>query len=257
MPTLFPLNSGRNVCHLHRSSSITCANWYLQSDWSCKSDCVRVKSVLHRQSVCNYPHHTLHVRNTPTCGERDEQKCEIRKICSHSIMVFCERDQNATSLKTSTGGIFPMPNNKITLCYIYRASRYNHVKKNQLDAKLILSIFCQPLHASGISRPIIRGTTICIQQLVLIILFRWPIAVYLLMMGLDTPETFRGWRNILRKSCASSWFFFTQQNYVNGYNFHNCACFVQFHIIHDHALRWLDMKVKTNKMHMNREYVIL
>ena len=33
--------------------------------------------------------------------------------------------------------------------------------------------------------------------------------LYLLMMGLDTPETCRGSRNILRISCASSWFFFT------------------------------------------------
>jgi hypothetical protein len=32
--------------------------------------------------------------------------------------------------------------------------------------------------------------------------------VYLLMIGLDTPETCRGWRNILRISCASSWFSF-------------------------------------------------
>jgi hypothetical protein len=30
------------------------------------------------------------------------------------------------------------------------------VKKNQLDAPLILSIFRQPLHISGVSRPIIR-----------------------------------------------------------------------------------------------------
>jgi len=37
-----------------------------------------------------------------------------------------------------------------------RASRYNRVKKNQLDAQLILRIFLQPLHVSGVSRPIIR-----------------------------------------------------------------------------------------------------
>ena len=37
-----------------------------------------------------------------------------------------------------------------------RASRYNPVKKNQLDAQHILSIFRQPLHVSGVSRPIIR-----------------------------------------------------------------------------------------------------
>jgi len=30
------------------------------------------------------------------------------------------------------------------------------------------------------------------------------------MMGLDTPETCTGWRNILRISCVSSWFFFTR-----------------------------------------------
>jgi len=32
----------------------------------------------------------------------------------------------------------------------------NRVKKCQLDAQLILSIFRQPLHVSGVSRPIIR-----------------------------------------------------------------------------------------------------
>jgi len=35
-------------------------------------------------------------------------------------------------------------------------SPYNHVKKTQLDAQFILSIFCQPLHVLGISRSIIR-----------------------------------------------------------------------------------------------------
>jgi len=32
----------------------------------------------------------------------------------------------------------------------------NCVKRNQLDAQLIPNIFRQPLHVSGISRPIIR-----------------------------------------------------------------------------------------------------
>jgi hypothetical protein len=58
------------------------------------------------------------------------------------------------------------------------------------------------------------GTTICIQQFVLIILFRLLSVVLvgqvLLMMGLDTPETCRGWRNVLRISCVSGWFFFTR-----------------------------------------------
>jgi len=45
-------------------------------------------------------------------------------------------------------------------------------------------------------------------------LFIHPIFVYIrlyvLMMGLDMPETCRGWRNILRIICASIWFFFTR-----------------------------------------------
>jgi len=36
------------------------------------------------------------------------------------------------------------------------ASRYNRVKENQLDSQLILSIFRQTVHVSGVSRPIIR-----------------------------------------------------------------------------------------------------
>jgi len=47
-----------------------------------------------------------------------------------------------------------------------RASLYNCVNKNQLDAQLILTIFRQPLDVSGVSRLIIRRynrmyTTIC------------------------------------------------------------------------------------------------
>jgi hypothetical protein len=42
------------------------------------------------------------------------------------------------------------------LCFVDSSSRYNRVKKHQLDAQLILSIFSQPLHVSDVSRPIIR-----------------------------------------------------------------------------------------------------
>ena len=35
-------------------------------------------------------------------------------------------------------------------------SKISRVKKNHLDTQLILSIFRQPLHVSGLSRPIIR-----------------------------------------------------------------------------------------------------
>jgi hypothetical protein len=40
--------------------------------------------------------------------------------------------------------------------FVDHASRYDRVKKNQLDAQLILSIFRQTLCVSGLSRPIIR-----------------------------------------------------------------------------------------------------
>ena len=40
------------------------------------------------------------------------------------------------------------------LCFVDRSSRYNRLKK-QLDAQRILSIFHEPVHVSGLSRPII------------------------------------------------------------------------------------------------------
>ena len=42
------------------------------------------------------------------------------------------------------------------LCFVDRAYRYNRVKKHQLDAQLVLSIFRQPLHVSVVSRPSFR-----------------------------------------------------------------------------------------------------
>jgi hypothetical protein len=44
----------------------------------------------------------------------------------------------------------------IFLCFVDPASRYTRVKKSQLDAQLILSIFRQPVHVSGVSRLIMR-----------------------------------------------------------------------------------------------------
>jgi len=49
-----------------------------------------------------------------------------------------------------------MTNKSVFLCFVNRTSRYNRVKKSQLDPQLLLSIFRQPLHVSGLSRPIIR-----------------------------------------------------------------------------------------------------
>jgi len=42
------------------------------------------------------------------------------------------------------------------LSFVELASRYNRVKKHQINAQLILSIFPQLLHVSGVSKPIIR-----------------------------------------------------------------------------------------------------
>jgi len=44
----------------------------------------------------------------------------------------------------------------VNFMFCWPASWYNCVKKNHLDAHIILSIFRQPLHVSGLSRPIIR-----------------------------------------------------------------------------------------------------
>jgi len=42
------------------------------------------------------------------------------------------------------------------LSFVDCPSRFNRVKKNQLDVQLILSIFRQHLHVSDVYRPIIR-----------------------------------------------------------------------------------------------------
>jgi hypothetical protein len=55
------------------------------------------------------------------------------------------------SLKIVKSETFPSD-----LLFCWPASRYNRVKKNQLDAQLILSIFRLTLHVLGVSRPIIR-----------------------------------------------------------------------------------------------------
>ena len=50
------------------------------------------------------------------------------------------------------------------------------------------------------------------------------------MIGQDTPETCRGWRNILRINCASSWFFSTQSKCsTSGRLLHEVLLFVFMH----------------------------
>ena len=56
-------------------------------------------------------------------------------------------------------------------CSVHRASRYNRVRKNQLDAQLILSIYFANLYIfQAYLGPSSEGTTVFVQQLVLILL---------------------------------------------------------------------------------------
>jgi hypothetical protein len=55
--------------------------------------------------------------------------------------------------------------NSVVCHVVYLYLSYNRVKKNQLDAQLILSIFRQPLFRAYLD-PSSGGTTLCIQQLV-------------------------------------------------------------------------------------------
>ena len=91
-------------------------------------------------------------------------------------------------------------------------------RKTNLLHNLFLVYFVNLYRFRTCLGPSSGGTTLCIQQLALISLFRWLFVVlvglnsnlYPLMMGLDMPETYRGWRNILRICCASRWFFFAR-----------------------------------------------
>ena len=92
----------------------------------------------------------------------------------------------------------------------YKTQRFMivHLKKNQLDAQFISSIFRQtPLHVSGVSLAHHQEVhTVWIQQLVLIVV---SIRCTSWWWARDTPKTRTDvWRNILKINCASSWFFF-------------------------------------------------
>jgi hypothetical protein len=59
------------------------------------------------------------------------------------------------------------------LCFVDRASQYNCVKKTNLMHNLFLVYFANLYMFRVYLGPSSEGTTVCIQQLVLIILFRW------------------------------------------------------------------------------------
>ena len=125
-------------------------------------------------------------------------------------------------------------------CFVVCASWYNRANKNHLNAQLILSIFWQPRHVLVLSMAHHQEVQPYVYNNWYLLFFldgcllswldwnqsnqdnrRWfeknnkyqllyYIQLYLLMMGLDTPGTCGVWWNILRISCASSWFFFTR-----------------------------------------------
>jgi hypothetical protein len=95
------------------------------------------------------------------------QTCTMRRnlICPLSAQRWRRRRQHSPvvmSINTQS---------RITLQHKPADDLYNRVKKTQLDAQFILSIFRQLLYVSGVSRPIIRRynsiyTTVgCIQRL--------------------------------------------------------------------------------------------
>jgi hypothetical protein len=118
-------------------------------------------------------------------------------------------------------------NISIVIWYLQLGIISKRVKKNQLDAQLILSIFRQTLHVSGVYRSVIMRYNRMYTTVGTCCSFAWLSVVvvglelnskpttktdshlkriistscclyrlYVLMMGPDTPETCRGWRNI-------------------------------------------------------------
>ena len=84
-------------------------------------------------------------------------------------------------------------------------------RKANLMHKLFLVYFVKLYMFRTYLGPSSGGKTICIQHWVLLY------DCMLCWLGCsnpsnttDKPETWRVWRNILRKSCVSSWFFFTR-----------------------------------------------
>ena len=76
-------------------------------------------------------------------------------------------------------------------------------------------------------------------------------------MGLDTAETCRGWRNILRISCASNWFFFTRlyQNerstkYKIHYGHFHWMLLLMKSILLTTKTYHIDLKLKTQFWHI-------
>ena len=88
----------------------------------------------------------------------------MKALRAEILSLFCHHAANHSYSPTYKGHVAmnaPPPKKKqicicLILCFADHASRYNRTKRNQLDEQLILSIFRQPVHVSGVSRPIFR-----------------------------------------------------------------------------------------------------
>ena len=81
----------------------------------------------------------------------------IRKYLDNKFHPNWTIHEGCTDINSLSAPIFTkFKSLKKLLCTRHIKNFYHRVKKNQLDAQLILSILRQPLHVSGVSRPIIR-----------------------------------------------------------------------------------------------------
>jgi hypothetical protein len=95
--------------------------------------------------------------------------CVRTFLISAPTETFVRPFGNIKQLSASLPSTFLISYSQI-LGFVDRASRYNHVKKNQLDARLFLVYFVNLYMFRAYLGPSSGGTTVCIQHLVLIIL---------------------------------------------------------------------------------------
>jgi hypothetical protein len=97
------------------------------------------------------PPHTQQSFNLPTLRSIS---CQLHSNCRTFQVISKGRNWKAHILP-----YLPMHNAisvRIMSRSVDRASRYNRGQTKPLETQLILSIFCEPLHVSRVSRPIIR-----------------------------------------------------------------------------------------------------
>ena len=100
-----------------------------------------------------------------------------------------------------------VPTDVRILCFVDQVTRYNCVKKKQLDAQLILNIFRQPLHVSGISRPIIRRYNHMYTTIGTYCSFRW-LSVVLVPSNQDNRQSSKKnnkYQWLYTYNCTSWW----------------------------------------------------